>query len=91
MPDNKLAAIDYEDLSRLPELVDVIREAAGIHGEYLNNPDAHQALMAVAKNIEDAQKRFWTPDAALQDAYEHRFDVSEEPANEAVYQQHEVA
>lgn len=71
---NGMRAADMDFFS-LPELTDVIREAAITHSEYLHNDDIAEALAAVAGNIESAQKRLWRPQAlpkfaAADDYYE---------------------
>jgi hypothetical protein len=59
---NGMRAADMDFFS-LPELTDVIREAAMTHSEYLHHDDIAEALTVVAGNIESAQKRLWYPRA----------------------------
>jgi len=57
---NGMRAADMDFFS-LPELTDVMREAAMTHSEYLHNNDIAEVLSAVAGNIESAEKRLWRP------------------------------
>ncbi len=59
---NGMRAADMDFFS-LPELTDVIREAAMTHSEYLHNNDIAEVLTAVAGNIETGHKRLWRPKA----------------------------
>ncbi|MFP4098063.1 MAG: hypothetical protein ACLFP8_02240 [Alphaproteobacteria bacterium] len=63
------------DFFSLPDLTDVIREAAITHAQFLHNSDIGEALMKVADNIEKANKRLWHPDpAGMQPDYQFAAD-----------------
>ncbi len=60
---NNMRSADM-DFFLLPELTDVIREAAITHSEYLHNNDIAEALMGVSTNIESSHRNLWRPQTA---------------------------
>lgn len=58
--ENEQCAADMS-LFSLHEYVSEIREAAVIHSQYYHNKDVHDALMAIATDIQSAPKRLWQP------------------------------